>query len=112
MHTSTWKQLERDTAEVLKGERVSRGANFSQIDVDVKIPDFPSFKIDSKRYKRFSIFSLYELVKSKYCKKPTDKPILVIRQSNKHFVLAVIDIKLLGQFLDYIREKGSQERFN
>jgi hypothetical protein len=68
MHTNTWKQLERDSAKVLGGIRVSRGANFGIDDVDVKIDDFPSFKVDSKRYKRFAVFSLYETVKKKYCK--------------------------------------------
>ena len=111
MHTQTWKQTERDTAKVLGGMRVSRGSNFSVSDVDVKIDDFPSFKVDSKRYKRFAAFSLYEEVKRKYCPKATDEPILILRQAGKHTMLAVIDLKLLGKFMDYIRTKGEQNEF-
>ncbi len=111
-HTDTWKQLERDAAAILGGERVTRGSDFGKEDVDVKIPDFPSFKIDTKRYKRFRVFSLFDLVKKKYCKKPEDKPILIIRESNRKYVLAVINLNLLGQFLDYIRKKGGQDEFN
>jgi len=111
-HTNTWKQLERDTATVLGGERVTRGANFGSKDVDVKISDFPSFKVDTKRYKRFRVFSLFDLVKKKYCKKPQDKPILIIRESNRKYVLAVIDLDLLGQLLNFVRQKGEQDAFN
>ena len=107
-HTDTWKQLERDTASILKGERVSRGADFGKTDVDVKIPDFPSFKVDTKRYKRLQVFSLFDLVKKKYCKTPQDEPILVLRESNRKYVLAVINLDLLGKILNIIRDKGAQ----
>ncbi len=112
MHTSTWKQLERDTAKVLKGERVLRGADFGKTDVDVRIPDFPSLKVDTKRYKKFQTFSLYEEVKKKYCKSLTDNAILVLRQSGKHNKLVVIDIEFFAKLLDFVREKESQNRFN
>ena len=112
MHTNTWKNLERDSAKALGGTRVSRGANFGAEEVDVKIDDFPSFKVDSKRHKRFAVFSLYKIVKEKYCKKSEDKPILILREAGKHNVLAVIDLNLLGRFIDYIRLTGGQDEFN
>ena len=111
-HTDTWKQLERDAAVILGGERVTRGANFGQKDVDVKVPDFPSFKIDTKRYKRFRVFSLFDLVKKKYCKNSQDKPILIVRESNRKYVLAVVDLDLLAKMLNIIREKGGQDALN
>ena len=107
-HTSTWKELEKDTAKILGGERVSR-VNYGKSDVDVKVADFPFFKIDTKRYKKFFVYSLYETVKKKYCKKPKDEAILIVRQSGKHNVLAVIDLNLLGKMLNIIREKGAQD---
>jgi hypothetical protein len=110
-HTSTWKDLEKDTALAMGGKRIQR-LSYSEIKPDVDVPDFPSLKIDSKRYKRFSIFSLYEKVKTKYCQKLNDKPILVIRESNKHYILAVIDLKLLAQFLNYVRSKNEQNAIN
>ena len=109
MHTNTWKQLERTTAAVLGGKRVSRGADFGQVDVDVKIPDFPTLKVDTKRYKRFRVFSLFDIVKKKYCKKPKDESVLVLRQSGKKYILAVIDLNLLSKMLNIIREKGAQD---
>lgn len=112
VHTATWKQLERTAAEVLGGTRVSRGMDFGVSDVDVKIDDFPTFKVDTKRYKHFAAFSLYETVQKKYCKKPEDKPILILRQSGKRHVLAVIDLNLLAGFMDYVREKKDQIKFN
>lgn len=108
MHTNTWKQLERDTALILGGKRISRGADFGQTDVDVKIEDFPSFKIDTKRYKRLQTFSLFDTVKKKYCKNPQDEPVLVLRQSGKQYILAVIKLDLLGKILNIIRQKGAQ----
>ena len=109
--TSTWKQLERDSAKIMGGERVSRGADFGKEDVDVKIEDFPSFKIDTKRYKRFGVYPLYEGVKKKYCKSPEDNAILILRQWSKRTKLAVIDLDLLVKFMNFVREKGSQDIF-
>ena len=110
--TSTWKQLERDSAKLMGGERVSRGANFGIKDVDVKIEDFPSFKVDTKRYKKFRVYSLYESVKKKYCKSTKDNAILILRQWNKRTKLAVIDLELLVKLMDFVREKESQDKFN
>ena len=110
-HTATWKQLERDSAKLMGGQRVSRGADFGVEDVDVKIEDFPSFKVDTKRYKKFAVYPLYESVKKKYCKSPEDNAILILRQSGKHIKLAVIDLDLLIKFMNFVREKGSQDKF-
>ena len=109
--SKAWKDLEKTTAKVLGGKRVIR-LSYSQKSVDVKIKDFPTFKVDAKRYKKFRAFALYEEVKEKYCKTPTDKPILVLRQHNKKTKLAVIDLELLGQFLNFIRETKRQSEFN
>ena len=109
--SKAWKDLEKKTAEILSGKRVIR-ERYGEKNVDVKIKDFPTFKIDTKRYKKFRVFSFYEEVKKKYCKTPNDKTILVLRQHNKVTKLAVIDLKLLGRFLDFIREKKGQNEFN
>jgi len=109
--SSQWKQLERDTAKVLKGKRVTRAYDFGTSDIDVDIPDFPSFKVDTKRRKKAQIFSLYKLIKKKYCKHPQDNPVLVIREHNSKFELAIIDLELLGKFLDFIRKYNGQKEF-
>jgi len=109
--STAWKSLEKTTAIILKGKRIIR-KSYGEKKPDVKLKDFPSFKIDTKRYKRFRAFSLYEEVKKRYCKKSSDKTILVLRQHNKATKLAVIDLNLLAQFLDFIREKEGQSGFN
>ena len=109
--SKAWKDLEKTTAVILKGKRIIR-KSYSDKKPDVKLKDFPTFKIDTKRYKKFRAFSLYEEVKKRYCKKSKDETILVLRQHNKVTKLAVIDLQLLGRFLDFIREKGGQNGFN
>jgi len=109
--SKAWKDLEKTTAVILKGKRIIR-KSYGEKKPDVKLKDFPTFKIDTKRYKKFRAFSLYEEVKKRYCKKSTDETILVLRQHNKVTKLAVIDLQLLGRFLDFIREKGGQNGFN
>ena len=108
--SKAWKGLEYKTAEILGGKRISR-IGYHEVKPDVDIKDFPSFKIDAKRYKKFRVFSLYEQVKKRYCKTSKDKPILILRQHNKATKLAVIDLNLLGKFLDFIREKEGQDGF-
>jgi hypothetical protein len=110
--SSQWKVLERDTAKALKGRRISRGYDFGQTDIDVYIEDFPYFKVDSKRRKKSQVFTLFDEVKRKYCGSPKDEPILVIREWNRKYELAVIDLELLGRFLDFIRQKKGQREFN
>ena len=109
--SKVWKDLEYQTATVLKGKRNIRISYGIKIP-DVNIPDFPNFKVDSKHYRKFSVYTLYEEVKKRYCKEPEDEPILVLRQHGKKKELAVIDLELLGKFLDYIRKKGDQDGFN
>jgi len=109
--SKAWKDLEKTTAKILGGKRVIR-TSYGEKNVDVDIKDFPSFKVDAKRYKKFRVFSFYEEVKEKYCKTSKDKPILILRQHNKKTKLAVIDLLLLGEFLDFIRQKEGQNGFN
>ena len=80
--SKAWKGLEYKTAEILGGKRISR-IGYHEKKPDVFIKDFPTFKVDTKRYKKFRAFSLYEQVKKKYCKTSKDNAILVLRQHNK-----------------------------
>jgi len=108
--STAWKSLEKTTAKILKGRRIIR-ESYSQKSPDVALDDFPSFKIDTKRYKRFRAFSLYEEVKKRYCEKPGDETILVLRQHNKVTKLAVIDLNLLAKLLDFVRENKGENLF-
>ena len=104
-----WKDLERTSAKILGGERVIR-KHYGERNSDVDIADFPAFKVDSKRYKKFATFTLYEETKKKYCKKPGDQPILILRQHNKQTKLAVIDLELLAKLLNFVREHKGQDQ--
>jgi hypothetical protein len=109
--SKAWKALERTAAKELRGKRIWR-ASYGEKNTDVDVPDFPSFKVDTKRYKRFQTFSLYETVKKKYCKSAKDNAILILRQWNKKTKLVVVDINFFAKLLDFVREKESQDRFN
>ena len=110
MTSSAWKDLERTTARILDGKRIVR-SDYGDKNSDVAIEDFPNFKIDTKRYKKFYTFTLYEIVREKYCKSPNDWPILVLRQHNKKTKLAVIDLELLAKLMEYVRTTGGQKIF-
>ncbi len=109
---STWKDLEYDTADTLGGKRISRAGNYSESAPDVYIEDFPNFRIDTKRRKNSSALTLYKGVKDKYCHRKNDESIVIIRQHFKKTSLAVIDIKLLAKFMDFVRKNGGQDEFN
>ena len=108
--SKSWKKLEYDAAESLGGKRISRGANFSESVPDVYIEDFPNFMVDTKRRKRSNALTLYNEIKEKYCSK-NDEPILIIRQHFKKTALAVIDIKLLAKFMNFVRDNGGLDEF-
>ncbi len=110
--SKSWKNLEYDAAKILGGKRISRGANFSDSAPDVYIEDFPYFKVDTKRRKKSNALTLYNEVKDKYCYESTDEPILIIRQHFKRTALAVIDVKLLAKFMDFVRKNGGEDALN
>ena len=97
-----WKELEKTVAKTLGGKRVSR-TYYGESNTDVIVPDFPQLKIDCKRYKRFRAFSLFEEVRKKYCKKPDDQAVLVLRQHGKKTKLAVIDLDYFAKLIDHVR---------
>lgn len=77
--SQAWKDLERTVAALLGGERVLRGADFSQEEVDVKIIDFPHWRIDAKYRAKSVIHSQLAEVRRKYCQGLGDVPILVTK---------------------------------
>jgi len=106
-----WKALEYKTAELLGGKRVIR-TSYGDKDTDVKIEDFPNFKLDCKRRKKLYVYSLWDKIKEKYCDSGNDEPVLILREHNRKDKLAVIDLKLLAKLLDFVREKGGTDVFH
>ena len=99
-----WKAFERDVAAMLRGERVIRG-DYGLSDFDVRIPDFPSFRTDAKRYKRHAHHTLLKKVKEKYCKvDPMSVPLLCTRENGSPFTVASMPLSALANLLDTIRE--------
>src|SRR5690242_9829839 len=80
-----WKELEKRTAEKLGGKRILRGADFSKSDDDVRLEDFPHWRIDCKSRERNLLHhSLLDKVRKKYCKRPDDIAMLVTKRKRKH----------------------------
>ena len=108
--SKAWKNLEYDIAKLLGGRRIIR-QSYSEKAPDVYLEDFPNFKIDTKRRKKSAALSLYNEVKSRYCKKVEHEAIVIIRQHNKKTALAVVDAKLLAKLINFVREEGGQDAF-
>lgn len=106
--SQAWKDLERATAEALKGKRVMRGANFAESDVDVKVPDFPLLKVDCKYRKSHAFHALVEDIRTKYCEShdvTIGTPVLVTRHRNGKNVYVTVDLEMFAKLLDLIREE-------
>lgn len=103
-----WKAFERDVAAMLGGTRVVRG-DFGESDFDVRIPDFPLFRTDAKRYKRHAHHTLLKKVKGKYCKSdPLHVPLLCTRENGSPFTVASMPLSALASLLDEIRSLREQ----
>jgi hypothetical protein len=95
--------LERQTAEALKGKRISRGADFSKEDVDVVIPDFPFLRVDAKYRVRHAHHTFIEEIRSKYCANAQEIPVLVTKHHQQSGAYATIPLEFLGMLLDAVR---------
>lgn len=91
-------------AKKLQGKRVTRGADFSESDVDIKLPDFPSLKIDCKLRADFYHHALFKDIKEKYVKVDGDIPMMVTREGGKSLYLAVVDLDFFAKLLDCYRK--------
>ena len=101
---TAWKNAEKKVAQTLRGKRVLRGADFSVKDVDVKVPDFPTLKIDSKYRASWAHHTYLEEVATKYCASPVDMPILVTKHHKQRGAVVVMDLAHFGVLLDVVRE--------
>lgn len=100
--SQAWKNLERETAEVLGGVRVLRGDDFSKSDVDVRLDDIPYLKIDCKYRVSHSHHTLMEEIREKYCDIP-DIPVLVTKHHNQKGAYVTIPLDYFGRLLRCVR---------
>lgn len=98
-----WKNLERLTATMMRGERQHRGADFSESGVDVVVPDFSYLKVDAKCYARHAHHSLVREIAHKYCEKPNDVPVLVTRENRKRPVNVTVSLIYFAWLHDEMR---------
>ena len=101
--SQAWKNVERRAAKILGGKRVSRGADFSISDTDVKIDGLPWLKIDAKRRKKHRHHAMYREAQAKYEKAPEDVTLLVTQEHGSPLKLAVVKVEFFRRLLDAFR---------
>jgi len=110
MASQAWKNLERLVAQVLKGERVCRGADFAKKEVDVKVHDFPNLQIDAKyRKQNWRHHAFLDEIRFKYCDDDVDIPVLVTKNHNQVGAVVSLSLHDFGVLLDTIRDLRKRE---
>lgn len=95
--SDAWKALERTVAETLGGKRVHRANDFGVSDVDVKIEDFPHWKIDAKLRKRgWKHHAMLREVAKKYCRDVGDMALLVTKNGGEHGAVVSLSLRDFG----------------
>jgi hypothetical protein len=90
--SNAWKDLERSVAKKLGGRRKLRGADFSQKDSDVDLPDFPHWKLDAKYRAKQAHHKLLREVREKYCKSEHDMPVLITKAKGERGAVVCLDL--------------------
>lgn len=100
---SRWKELERTAARKLRGERVPRWLDFSQSAPDVlAVEGFPALVVECKAYRRFSLHTILDTVRAKYCE-PGDVPVLVTKHEGQRGEYATVPLDFLADVMDEVR---------
>ena len=85
----SWKKLEKDTANTLKGKRNLRGANFSQSMPDV---EHPLLSIECKYRKKISEF-LKDGIRQAENYDPNKIPALVLKEKYQHGAFIMLKLR-------------------
>lgn len=107
---TAWKDLERLVAAELNGVRVMRGADFSKSDVDVKVADFESLRIDAKYRQRWAHHKFLDEVRTKYCSDTDDIPILITKAAKQRGAVVCLSLSDFGILLNVIRELRNEQK--
>jgi len=107
---STWKNLERQTAQTLGGRRILRltapEPSFLSCP-DVELPEFPGLKIDAKYRAHWSHHSFLETILRKYCEQPWHEPVLVTKARGQRGAYVTIRLEFLAWLLRRCRGTNS-----
>lgn len=106
--SQAWKNAERLAATVMRGKRISRGADFSKEDVDVEVPDIPELRIDAKYRTRHAHHTFMKGIEEKYCSEPEHEPVLVTKHHNQTSAYVTIRLEFFGLLLDALRTAGGE----
>jgi hypothetical protein len=107
--SGAWKDLERLVAAALHGKRQCRGADFSKSDIDVRVEDFPSLKVDAKYRQRWAHHQFVAEVARKYCVEAEDVPVLVTKTPGQKGAIVCLQLEHFAALLDVIRELRAVE---
>lgn len=105
--SQAWKNLERQAAKALGGNRVLRGANFAIEDVDVKVDDLPFLKVDAKYRVKHSHHTLMAEIERKYCKESTDIPVLITKHHNQTGAYVTVPLEFFSDLLASLRNAAN-----
>lgn len=102
--STRWKDLERAAADALGGERVVEHWTLfrERPDVIAPLPDGRRLVVDAKAYKRFSLHTLLDAVRKKYCT-ANDVPALVSKHAGQSGAFVTLPLADFADLLDMAR---------
>lgn len=104
--STAWKNLERTTAEVLGGERVTTHWTLFEVRDDVRLPDFP-LRIDAKYRRRWLHNTMLREIEQKYCR-GNEAALLVAKSAGERGATVTCRLDYFAELLGEIRRLRSQ----
>jgi hypothetical protein len=102
-----WKELERDTAKALGGQRHIRWFRFEKApDVEVEAGPYRLI-VDCKAWKKFAHHSLMDTIQRKYCT-GNEIPVLVSKSEGQRGAYCTIPMSLLAELLERVRSHNHE----
>jgi hypothetical protein len=102
---SSWKRLEKETAKILGGRRISRGDNFSQSKPDI---EHPLLSVECKYRKKISGF-LKDGIRQASRYAPEKIPCLVLKERGMRGGLILLRLSDFQDLFGSITLKGDKE---
>lgn len=106
--SQAWKDLERESARILGGQRITRPWDLFEIRDDIEVDGFEHYKVDCKYRAKAQINTLLNTVRKKYCQQPADVPVVITK--THHEVGAVVSLPLseFARLLNAVRRQRKE----
>lgn len=104
-----WKELEKTAALAMEGTRINRAADYGISDVDVVLPDYPHLRVDCKYRTRHAFHAFVETIRSKYCKREGDVPVLVTKHHHSRREYVTVDLVFFASLLKLAKGASHNE---